>query len=66
MREIVFIIGLAVVVFVVWPFCCIWAVNTLFGTEIPFNELTWIAAVILLTTIASKRASCNCKHSKKF
>lgn len=29
------------------PFLSIWAVNTLFGTSIPFNLATWCASLIL-------------------
>lgn len=29
------------------PFAEIWAVNTLFGTSIPYNAMNWLAVVVL-------------------
>ncbi len=53
--------ALAIVVLIVvgiafvglWPFVFIWALNTLFGLGIPLNFWTWLAAVVILLTIAA-------------
>jgi hypothetical protein len=42
-----FILGLVVgIVFL--PFAGIWALNTLFGTGIPYTFQTWLASLVLL------------------
>ncbi len=50
-------IGLMIVVaggfIVLWPFAFIWGLNTLFGQGIPLNFWTWLAAVVILLTIAA-------------
>ena len=49
---IVFVLGWSIVV----PLVCIWAVNTLFGTAIPFTFTTWLAAAILSTVVSGSGA----------
>ncbi len=50
-------IGLMIVVagafFALWPFAFIWGLNTLFGQGIPLNFWTWLAAVVVLLTVAA-------------
>jgi len=44
-KAIVFMVS--IVLFVTFPYILIWAVNTLFNTNIPYNLLTYLAALIL-------------------
>ena len=34
-----------------WPFALIWALNVLFGLDLPFGWRTWLAAFILDGTV---------------
>ena len=45
--------GLVLVLFVVgsmvlWPICLIWALNTLFHTDIPFTLATFVAVLVIM------------------
>lgn len=40
---------LSFLVVVWWPIAVIWALNTLFRTEIPVNIQTWIATALLVS-----------------
>lgn len=54
MREAtlgLFIIILAVVAIIWWPFAVIWSVNTLFNTGIPMNFRTWAATALLVALL---------------
>ena len=53
----VFVIVLAVVLIVFLPLLSIWAVNTLFGTAIPFNVATWFASLWLSAVVGGKAVS---------
>lgn len=52
-------VGLVVLLFVAGPLLVIWALNTLFPLNIPYDIETWFAVVVLAsvfkTTIAFKR-----------
>lgn len=48
---IVMIIFVALVFLLVMPFVQIWAVNTLFKTDIEYSWLNWFAAVLLNSSI---------------
>jgi len=39
------------------PFATIWAINTLFGTEIAYNIATWAAVFWLLIAVNGAKAS---------
>ena len=48
------VLGVLVALFlilVVSPLAAIWAVNTLFGTGIPFTFSTWLASAVLVVVI---------------
>lgn len=47
----VFIIGLMILFLIFGPIFTIWALNTVFLTEIPVNFTTWCAVVWLLTVL---------------
>ena len=36
---------------VVCPIILIWAINTLFGTQTPFNANTWCAALVFMSML---------------
>lgn len=46
-------IFIAVLLLLIMPFIQIWAVNTLFKTEIEYSWLNWFAAVLLNSSIKS-------------
>jgi hypothetical protein len=48
---VVFIIGLMILFLIFGPIFTIWALNTVFGTEIPTTFKTWVAVVWLLTVL---------------
>ncbi len=50
---IVPLIVLGVALVVLWPFVFIWALNTIFGLGIPLNFWTWLAAIVILITLAA-------------
>ena len=57
--EVVLGIALAflfVVLVIVMPMAAIWAVNTLFGTMIPYTFKTWLASLILGSIVGSSSA----------
>lgn len=37
-----------------WPLAVLWAINQIFGTQIPITFGTWLASVILLTVLNSR------------
>lgn len=45
----VLMIILSFLLVVWWPIAVIWAINTLFRTEIPVNIQTWIATALLVS-----------------
>lgn len=51
----VLILIIAILIFIIWPFAAIWAVNTLFGLNIAMNFVNWCAAFILLLIFQSHR-----------
>ena len=50
---IVFVVFIAVILLLIIPFIQIWAVNTLFKTDIEYSWLNWFAAVLLNSSIRS-------------
>lgn len=48
---VVFILGLMALFLIFGPIFTIWALNTVFGTEIPMTFKTWCAVVWLLTVL---------------
>lgn len=54
--TVVFVIVLAVVLIAFLPLLSIWAVNTLFGTAIPFNVATWFASLWLGIVLGGAKA----------
>ena len=51
------IVVLVLLVIVFGPLGGIWAVNTLFGTDIPFTLKTWAAALVLTGIVSADRTS---------
>ncbi len=51
--SIVLIVVVGGALIALWPLVFIWAVNTLFEFGIPFTFWTWLAAVVILLTIAA-------------
>jgi hypothetical protein len=54
MKDLLFVVGmmlLVVVLLAVTPLAFLWSVNSLFGTGIPYNLHSFLAAWILLTVI---------------
>ena len=56
MIKLIVLIILALIFLSIWPFCLIWAINTLFNTTIPFTVWTWLAAFVLTATVAVKKS----------
>jgi len=56
--AIVFLVAIAIAV----PFSQIWAINTLFKTEIEYNPVNWFAMILLNSFFA--RISTYQKHQK--
>lgn len=50
--AIALMIVAAGVFILVWPLVFIWALNTLFGQNIPLDFWTWLAAIMIFVTIA--------------
>jgi hypothetical protein len=48
--AIIFLIVLAVLAIIFWPFAIIWAVNTLFGFTIAYTFVNWLAVLVLSAT----------------
>lgn len=46
------VFSIALIVFM--PLAGLWALNTLFGLNIPYTGLTWLAAFILFTLVSGK------------
>lgn len=51
-NTIIVLFALLVIMF--FPLISIWAVNTLFGTAIPFTLATWFASFWLTVSLATK------------
>ena len=58
MRELG-IAGIVVVLIFLWPLAVIWALNTLFALGIPYTFWTWLAVLVLNTTISASKFSTN-------
>jgi hypothetical protein len=48
------VIALAAVCALAGPSLAIWALNTLFGTAIPYTRETWIAALVLMFIVGGQ------------
>lgn len=54
-NEIIFLVVFAFLILVFWPFVFLWAVNTLFQTEIEYSLKNWFATVIVIITFKTLR-----------
>lgn len=61
MRElgIAGIVIVAIVLIFLGPLAVIWALNTLFALGIPYTFWTWLAVLVLNTTISGSKISTN-------
>jgi len=48
--AIILLIALALLVIIFWPYAIIWAVNTLFGFNIAYTFINWLAVLVLSAT----------------
>jgi hypothetical protein len=48
--AIILLIALAVLAIIFWPYAIIWAVNTLFGFNIAYTFINWLAVLVLSAT----------------
>ena len=48
--AIILLIALAVLAIIFWPYAIIWAVNTLFGFNIAYTFINWLAVLVLTAT----------------
>jgi len=48
--AIILLIALALLAIIFWPYAIIWAVNTLFGFNIAYTFINWLAVLVLSAT----------------
>jgi hypothetical protein len=54
MFKLILIFAFACLVIWLAPLACIWSVNTLFATTIPYTFDTWVSAFILSSVVSGQ------------